>query len=145
MALVPSALADVDDRERRLALIRRRHILLAFEEYGPGYDRVTGDGCRYVAEIVNATPQEWEWIYEHARTHAEVLVDTGLTRNPQQWRELRREQGEAAFRAAETAFTAGDTTAALDHLDESRARGVVGPEQWERLRLVVMTAADAGR
>ncbi|MEV4211257.1 hypothetical protein [Micromonospora sp. NPDC049662] len=137
--------SEVDDRERRLALIRRRQILLAFEEYGPGYHRVTGDGCRYVAEIVEATPAEWEWIYEHARTHPEVLIQAGPGRNPVQWRQLRREQGEVAFRAADAAFIASDATAALNHLDEARALGTIGPEQWERLRLAAMTAADAGR
>ncbi|RQW99037.1 hypothetical protein DLJ59_25860 [Micromonospora inaquosa] len=137
--------SEVDDPERRLALIRQREILLAFEEYGPGYHRVTGDGCRYVAEIVNATPAEWEWIYAHARTHPEVLIQAGPARNPVQWRQLRREQGEAAFRAADAAFTAGDTQAALDLLDEAHALGAIGPEQWERLRLAVITTADGAR
>ncbi|MFI6782641.1 hypothetical protein [Micromonospora sp. NPDC050276] len=137
-------MSEVDDRERRLALIRQREILLAFEEYGPGFHRVTGDGCRYVAQIVNATPAEWEWIYTHARTHPEVLAQAGSGRNPVQWRQLRREQGEVAFRAADAAVTAGDTAAALDLLDEARALGTVGPEQWERLRLAVATAAGAG-
>ncbi|MET8528932.1 hypothetical protein [Micromonospora sp. NPDC005172] len=137
--------SEVDDPKRRLALIRQREILLAFDEYGPGYHRVTGDGCRYVAEIVNATPAEWEWIYAHARTHPEVLTQAGPAHNPEQWRQLRREQGEAAFRAADAAFTAGDAIAVLDHLDEARALGAIGPEQWERLRLAVATAADAGR
>ncbi|MEU5673048.1 hypothetical protein ABZ749_22340 [Micromonospora sp. NPDC047753] len=138
-------MSEVDDRERRVALIRQRQILLAFEEYGPSYHRVTGDGCRYVAEIVEATPAECEWIYAHARTHPEVLIQAGPARNPVQWRQLRREQGEAAFRAADSAFTAGDTATALDLVDEARALGTLGPEQWERLRLAVTTAADAGR
>ncbi|WP_328654425.1 hypothetical protein OG598_11695 [Micromonospora sp. NBC_00330] len=137
-------MSEVDDPKRRLALIRQREILLAFEEYGPGYHRVTGDGCRYVAEIVNATRDEWEWIYAHARTHPEVLIQAEPARNPTQWRQLRREQGEAAFRAADAAFTAGDT-AALDHLDEAQALGTLGPEQWERLRLAVITTADGAR
>ncbi|WP_433117949.1 hypothetical protein [Micromonospora sp. CA-246542] len=74
-----------------------------------------------------------------------MLIQAGPARNPARWRELRREQGEAAFRAADAAFTAGDTAAALDLLDEAHALGAIGPEQWERLRLAVITTADGAR
>ncbi|RKR88309.1 hypothetical protein BDK92_2620 [Micromonospora pisi] len=134
-----------DDRDARLVRIRQRQILLAFEQHGPGYQRVTGDGCRYVAEIVKATRDEWDWIYTHGRTHPEALTDTGPVRNPQQWDDLRREQGETAFTAAQTAFDAGDHAAALDHLDEARALGVLPEESWDRLRNHILAAAGGAR
>jgi hypothetical protein len=134
-----------DDRDTRLVRIRQRKILLAFEQHGPGYQRVTGDGCRYVAEIVKATREEWDWIYAHGRAHPGALSETGPVRNPQQWHALRREQGEAALAAAQTAFDGGDHSAALDHLDEARALGVLPEESWDRIRLHVLAAAGAPR
>ncbi|MEU7925085.1 hypothetical protein [Micromonospora sp. NPDC049107] len=132
-----------DDRAARLVRIRQRQILLALEEHGPGYQRVTGDGCRYVAEIVKATREEWDWIYAYGRTHPEALTETGPVRNPQQWHDLRREQGETAFAAAQTAFEAGDHPAALDHLDEARALGVLTEESWDRVRRYVLATRAA--
>src|SRR5262249_55527094 len=39
----------------RRAQVRQRQLLLAIEQYAPGYHRITGDGVRYAAEIVKAT------------------------------------------------------------------------------------------
>ena len=143
MTMPPATPDTVADRVARLAAIRRRQILLAFEEHGPGYHRVTGNGARYVAEIVGATRDEWDWISVYAAEHPEVYAAPAEIRNPQQWAALRRQQGEAAFTAAKTACDSGDYAAAYDHLDEAHALGTLTVDQWDRTRAYVASVDAA--
>jgi hypothetical protein len=134
-----------DDLARRRAAVRRSELLLVLEEWGPGYQAVTGNGVRYVAEIANATPEELQWLAEYTTTHPEVWQAKMLL-NPQQWYQVRREQGRERHEQAIAAFHAGDYTGARDQLDEALAYGAVHDDEWVKLhRLIDRTEAESGR
>src|SRR4051812_19874535 len=105
----------VDDLALRRAKARRTELLLLLEEWGPGYQAVTGNGVRYVAEIANATPEEWQWLVEYTTAHPEVW-QAKIQLNPQQWYRLRQEQGRMRHEEAVAAFRAGDYPTARDRL-----------------------------
>jgi hypothetical protein len=127
--------------ERRTA-VRRKEILLAFDQYGPGYQRVTGNGLRYVAEIVDATPQERQWLADHVADHPDVWDAPELSHT--EFDRQRQERGRAAFAAADTAFTNADHTAAHNHLDDAFAYGELSEPEWRQLHDHI-SAHDAPR
>ncbi|MDG4793115.1 SNF2-related protein [Micromonospora sp. WMMD1082] len=132
----PASSDDLDQREQQ---IRYRQIALKIEEHAAGYHRSTGSAHRYIAEMVDATPTELEWIKTHIANHPEVL---GLPyRTPAQWDQVRQRRGEEAFQQAEAAHAAGDLTSALDCLDEARACGVLSLAEWHAGREFVLTHA----
>ncbi|GAB3849246.1 hypothetical protein GCM10029963_33350 [Micromonospora andamanensis] len=132
----PASSDDLDQREQQ---IRYRQIALKIEEHAAGYHRSTGSAHRYIAEMVDATPTELEWIKTHIADHPEVL---GLPyRTPAQWDQVRQRRGEEAFQQAEAAHAAGDLTSALDCLDEARACGVLSLAEWHAGREFVLTHA----
>lgn len=130
-----------DLTERRTA-VRRKEILLALDQYGPGYQRVTGNGLRYVSEIVDATAQERRWLADHVADHPEVWDAPQFSHTEVD--RLRQEQGRAAFTAADTAFTNEDHTAARNHLDDAFAYGELSEPEWRQLHDHI-SAHDASR
>ncbi|MFK3984483.1 hypothetical protein ACI2K4_29430 [Micromonospora sp. NPDC050397] len=126
--------ADLEGREQQ---IRRRQIMLKIEEHAAGYHRSTGAAHRYIAEMVDATPEELEWIKGCIADHPEVLELP--YRTPAQWDQTRQRRGEEAFQEAETAHGAGDVAGALDWLDEARACGVLSLAEWHAGREYVQT------
>ncbi|GIJ29997.1 hypothetical protein Vqi01_51590 [Micromonospora qiuiae] len=129
----PASSDDLDQREQQ---IRYRQIALKIEEHGAGYHRSTGSAHRYIAEMVDATPTELEWIKTHIADHPEVLELP--YRTPAQWDQVRQRRGEEAFQQAEAAHAAGDLTKALDCLDEARACGVLSLAEWHAGRDYVL-------
>jgi hypothetical protein len=127
--------------ERRTA-VRHKEILLALDQYGPGYQRVTGNGLRYVAEIVDATAQERQWLADHVAEHPEVWDAPQLSQAEVDRR--RQERGRAAFTAADTAFTDGDHPAARNHLDDAFAYGELSEQDWRKIHDHI-SAHDAPR
>lgn len=127
--------------------IRRRHIILKLEQWGPGYQRVTGNGIRYVAEIVNATDWERAWLTAYTAEHSEVWQDKGIGHDA--WFTLRAEQGRRAYEAALGAYTAEGYRSALDNLDEACALENLSDSEWQRLHdhvttvVATLPAADA--
>jgi hypothetical protein len=127
--------------ERRTA-VRHKEILLALDQYGPGYQRVTGNGLRYVAEIVEATAQERQWLADHVADYPEVWDAPQLSQAEVDRR--RQELGRAAFVAADTAFTDGDHHAARNHLDDAFAYGELSEQDWRKIHDHI-SAHDAPR
>ncbi|GGJ75582.1 hypothetical protein GCM10010123_01980 [Pilimelia anulata] len=123
-------------RQRR---IRELQLLFALHRYGPGYQRVTGNGVRYVAEIVNATADERAWL--RSRVAAERQVWQTPYRTDAQWDAERRDRGEAAFTASDTAWKAGRPGRSLELVDEAYAYGVLTPDQWQALADYIITNA----
>ncbi len=124
---------DIDgDMAKREAKIRQRQIILKIEEYAAGYQRVTGAGYRYVAEIVDAAPDEREWIKNYINEHPDVLELP--YRTPAQWDEIHRTRGDQALQKARFAADSGDSTTALDCLDEARECGVLSERDWHAIR-----------
>ncbi|MFY1633706.1 hypothetical protein ACN27F_10570 [Solwaraspora sp. WMMB335] len=119
---------NADDLDHREQQVRRREIVLKIEEHAAGYHRSTGAAHRYIAEMVNATPAEQEWIKSFIGDHPEVL-DLPY-RTPDQWDKARQRRGEEAFERAEAAHAAGDLSGALNWLDEARACGVLSFAEW---------------
>lgn len=118
---------------------RLRHIVLKLEQWGPGYQRVTGNGIRYVAEIVNATAEERAWLTAYTAEHPDVWKEQGIGHDA--WFTLRGEQGRAAYQAALEAFKARDYQSALDNLDEAHALENLSDSEWRRLHDHVTTIA----
>ncbi len=131
-AMSPDTVGLDGDVAMREAQIRRRQIILKIEEYAAGYHRVTGVGYRYVAEIVGATPDEWEWIKKYIDEHPDVLELPYQT--PAQWDEVHRSRGYQALQHVRSAADAGDRATALDHLDEARACGALSERDWHTMR-----------
>lgn len=135
------ATADADLTARR-ARVRQHELLLLLEQWGPGYQRVTGNGVRYVAEIAKATSEEWQWLAEHVRSHPDVFDVP--ERGHAAWFDLRSEQGRAAYAAALTAFDSGDYDTARDRLDDALAHRELAEDEWRRLHHhVTLTARRA--
>ncbi|MGI5213870.1 hypothetical protein [Plantactinospora sp. CA-290183] len=130
----PAAAEDLEEREQH---IRRREIMLKIEEHAAGYHRSTGAAHRYIAEMVNATAGELDWIKSYLAGHPEVLELP--YRTPAQWDKVRQQRGEEAFQQAEAAHAAGDVAGALDWLDEARACGVLSIAEWHTGRDYVRT------
>jgi hypothetical protein len=107
---------------------------------GPGYQRVTGNGVRYVAEIAKATSEEWQWLADHVRSHPDVFDVP--ERGHAAWFDLRREQGCAAYAAALTAFDSGDYATARDRLDDALAYRELAEDQWQRLHHHITATAS---
>ena len=127
----------------RRATVRRTTILLLLEQWGPGYQRITGDGVRYVAEIAKATPDEWRWLAEHTAAHPEVWQET-TPRGHDEWFQLRAEQGRQAYADALAAFQRGDYPTCRDRLDDALAYGNLVEAEWVRLHHhVTRTEAQA--
>ncbi|MEJ3743140.1 SNF2-related protein [Actinomycetes bacterium KLBMP 9797] len=132
-----------DDVAQREAHIRRREIILKIEEHAAGYHNSTGAAHRYIAEMANASPAEWEWIKTYIAEHPEVLQLP--YRTPTQWDEIRRTRGEEALQQADAAHTTGDVAAALDHLDEARACGFISATEWHNAREHLHTQDNPAR
>ncbi|MFI7025142.1 hypothetical protein ACIBMZ_20735 [Micromonospora sp. NPDC049900] len=126
-----------DDLEQREQHIRHRQIALRIDEHAAGYHRSTGSAHRYIAEMVDATPAELNWIKTYIADHPEVLKLP--YRTPDQWDQARQRRGEEALQQAEAAHIEGDLTRALNCLDEARACGVLSRHEWEAGRTYVLT------
>ena len=129
------------DLTARVTRIRQQRLLLALEQWGPGYHRVTGNGLRYVAEIAHATPEERDWLAAHAAAHPDVW--TGPERSFDEWTRQRRQQGEDAVAAADTAYRTKDWDTARDHADTAHALGVIDETQWQRMHQAITDTARA--
>ncbi len=88
--------------------------------------------------MVDATPDEQQWIKEYVARHPDVLELP--YRTPAQWDDIRRNRGEEALRQAEAALDTGDTATALNCLDEARAHGVLSTQEWQSTRQHVHSA-----
>ncbi|GAA2522670.1 hypothetical protein [Pilimelia columellifera] len=122
----------------RQARIRELQLLFALHRYGPGYQQVTGNGLRYVGEIVKATPQEAAWLAAHVQQHPEVWQTPYRTDG--QWDAERRDRGELAFTASDTAYRAGRHARSMELLDEAYAYGVIGDTTWRALSDLITKA-----
>lgn len=129
------------DLTARVARIRRQRLLLALEQWGPGYHRVTGNGLRYVAEIVHATPEERDWLAAHVAAHPDVW--TGAEHSHDEWSRRRHQQGQDALAAADTTYRAGDWDTARDHTDTAYALGAIDEAQWQRMHQAITDTARA--
>jgi hypothetical protein len=132
----------VDDVAVRRAAARRTTLLLLLEQWGPGYQRVTGNGVRYVAEIAQAPDEEWRWLADYCTAHPQVWQEK-IVLNPEQWHQLRREQGRQQHEEATTAFHAGDFATARDRLDDALAYGAVLDDEWVRLHHLITRTETA--
>lgn len=134
MATTPAPTSHTDtaaELTARRARVRQHELLLLLEQWGPGYQRVTGNGVRYVAEIAKATNEEWQWLADHVRSHPDVFDVP--ERGHDAWFDLRRERGRTAYAAALSAFDSGDYTAARDRLDDALAYRELAEPEWRRL------------
>jgi hypothetical protein len=142
----PATAADIApgvpaDLAARRAQVRERELLLLLEQWGPGYQRVAGDGVRYAAEIAKATDAEWVWLREYVTAHG---IPAEIARNPQEWHRLLRDQGKRASSDANAAFKAGDYETARDLLDDALLYGDLSENAWVRLHAhVTKTEASA--
>ncbi|MEU7822965.1 hypothetical protein [Catellatospora sp. NPDC049133] len=141
-AVVPEQQLDPWNLAERAARVRQRQLLLALETIGSGYQRITGDGVRYAAEVADATPQEWNWMAQYARDNPQVLQrdsssDRGWPTQEQTQRstELVREAG--------LAFREGRTADSLDLLDDAQVLDPKGSRDWARMRQRVTDNAQA--
>jgi hypothetical protein len=132
-----SAMIAGADLQRRRERIRERELLLALEQWGPGYREVAGDPLRYVFEIVGATQAEQAWLRRQ-------VEENGMPAEPRTGDEIRAAGGRANA-AANAAFLARDYEAALDLIDDARAYGALLDGEWARLHEFIAgraTAAD---
>jgi hypothetical protein len=119
------------DLERRRVAIRQRRLLLALEQWGPGY----------AAGVTQATAEERAWLEQYVARNG---MPAGVARDPGEWPEVRRAQGRQANAAASAAFLAGDHDRARDLVDEARAYGAVLENEWRRLHeFIAARAAEA--
>jgi hypothetical protein len=123
--------------------VRRRQLLLAIDQYGPGYQRLTGDGVRYAAEIVNATREEWDWMADHVRANPHLL--RGEARSEPELYEHNRQAARDAYTAATAAIKVGDVRTALDRLDDAEVHHPTGhPHKgrtWDHYRTIALRRA----
>ncbi|MDP9795176.1 hypothetical protein J2S43_003688 [Catenuloplanes nepalensis] len=138
-ATVENVPALGDDLEQRRVKIRRQQLLMATEQWAPGYREVAGGWQKYVCEITSATDEERAWLEAHVAAHG--LPD--VMRSAEEWFELRRAQGGQANAAATAAFLAGDFDRARDMIDVARAYGAVLETEWLRLHEFVSARAAA--
>jgi hypothetical protein len=128
-----------EDLNARVVKVRQQRLLLALEQWGPGYQRVTGNGLRYVAEIAHATPAEREWLAGYVAEHPDVW--SGPEHRHDEWTLLRRTQGAEALAAADTAYQAGDWASARDHIDTTYALDHIDERQWQQMHEAITLAA----
>jgi hypothetical protein len=118
---------DLDARRQQ---VRRKELPLKLEEWGPGYQRAAGDGVRYLAEICKATGEEQAWLRGHVTEHG---MPEEVARNPEQWYQLRRRQGQQAEAEAKAALEGGDFDTARARLDDMFAHNAITEDEWKRL------------
>jgi hypothetical protein len=116
-----------DDLDRRRSKIRERQLLLALEQWAPGYQQVAGGWLGYVCDITEATAEEKTWLEQHVAKNG--MPDA----TAREWHEVRRTQGREANAAATAAFLAGDYERAHDLIDDARAYGALFETEWQQL------------
>jgi hypothetical protein len=134
---------EPDPLALRRAQVRQRQLVLAIEQYGPSYQRVTGDGVRYASEAANATREERDWMAEYVRTNPQALEGESL--GDGRIRDINRQASRQAFAAATAAITKADFKGALDRLDDAEVHWPAGhPDRggaWDKYRAVVLRRA----
>jgi len=110
---------------------RRAELVAAIEREAGGYE-FTGEPGRYVAEMMDANREEWDWINAYIQAHPEVLTWNPAERDRRRRaRELREQRTRELLNQAFERFQAGEIDEAERMVDEAerRAPGIVPYDQ----------------